>query len=173
MNEEENYKASCFCGDVQFTLSGDPELMAYCHCNSCRHWSAGPMSAFTLWKPEAVNVTKGLDNVAAFAKNPGTNDETLNSNRQWCKTCGGHVYTDHPGMGLIDVPTAVITGFVFKPAFHVHYQESVHAVLDGLPKFKDLPAEAGGSGDTLTEQHVNIHMNVSVLFVSQWHTAGH
>lgn len=47
------------------------------------------------------------------------------SNRVWCKTCGGHVYTDHPTMGLIDVPAAVIKKLEFNPAFHVHYQESV------------------------------------------------
>ena len=46
MNEVTDYKGGCFCGSVQFTLSGEPEAMAYCHCDSCRHWSAGPVSAF-------------------------------------------------------------------------------------------------------------------------------
>lgn len=73
------------------------------------------------------------------------------SNRVWCKTCGGHVYTDHPTMGLIDVPAAVIKKLEFNPAFHVHYQESVQTMKDGLPKFKDLPKEAGGSGAELPE----------------------
>jgi len=36
-------------------------------------------------------------------------------------------------------------------AFHVHYQESVHEMKDGLPKFKDLPIDAGGTGTELTE----------------------
>ena len=149
MNKKSNHKGSCFCGAVQFTLSGEPEVMAYCHCNSCRQWSAAPVSAFTLWQPESLRITKGLDNIAAFDKNPGTNDKIVYSNRKWCKTCGGHIYSDHPGMKLIDVPSAIISDFVFKPAFHVHYQETVHAMQDGLPKFKDLPAAAGGSGETL------------------------
>jgi len=151
MNEETNHQGSCFCGSVQFTLSGEPEAMAYCHCNSCRHWSAGPVSAFTLWKPDTIQITKGSDNIAAFNKNPGTDDETVVSNRRWCKTCGGHIYTEHPTMGLIDVPSAVISNFVFKPGFHVHYQETVHSMKDGLPKFKALPTEAGGSGEKLPE----------------------
>ena len=54
-------------------------------------------------------------------------------------------------MGLIDVPSAVISTFAFKPAFHVHYQETVQPMQDGLPKFKDLPAEAGGTGEELAE----------------------
>ena len=151
MNEITNNKGRCFCGDVEFTLIGEPEAMAYCHCNSCRHWSAGPVSAFTLWKPNALNITKGMKNMAAFDKNPGSNDKNRVSIRQWCKNCGGHLYTEHPTMGLIDVPSAVIENFTFKPTFHVHYQETVQPMKDGLPKFKDLPAEAGGSGEELAE----------------------
>ena len=151
MNEETKFKGSCFCGNVQFTLSSEPEVMAYCHCNSCRHWSAAPVSAFTLWKPETLEICKGSDNISMFDKNPGTNDETVVSIRKWCKTCGGHIYTEHPTMGLIDVPAAVISKFTFKPSFHVHYQDSVHHMKDGLQKFKDLPKEAGGSGMELPE----------------------
>ena len=151
MSEEKKYQGRCFCGGVEFTLTGQPEAMAYCHCDSCRKWSAGPVSAFTLWKPTTVNITKGLDNIAGYDKNPLTGDKTVVSNRVWCKTCGGHIYTDHPTMGLIDVPAVVINKLDFKPGFHVHYQESVHAMKDGLPKFKDLPKEAGGSGVELRE----------------------
>ena len=151
MNEKTNHTGSCFCGDVEFTLTGEPEAMAYCHCDSCRHWSAGPVGAFTLWKPDSIKVITGMDNIDAFDKNPGSDDECLKSIRKWCKTCGGHLYTEHPGMGLIDVPSAVIKNFAFKPSFHVHYQETVQPMHDGLPKFKDLPAEAGGTGEELAE----------------------
>jgi len=151
MNKKNKYQGRCFCGDVQFTLNGEPEAMAYCHCDSCRKWSAGPVSAFTLWKPNTVKITKGLDSIAGFDKNPLSGDKAVVSNRVWCKTCGGHVYTDHPTMGLIDVPAVVIDNLEFIPGFHVHYQETVHAIKDGLPKFRDLPKEAGGSGIELCE----------------------
>jgi hypothetical protein len=152
MNENTQHEGSCFCGQVTFIVSGGPEVMAYCHCDSCRKWSASPVSAFTLWKPATLRINQGLDNIAGFDKNPlSDDDKTVVSNRVWCKTCGGHLYTDHPTMGLIDVPAVVIKNFNFKPGFHVHYQESVHKMKDGLPKFRDLPKEAGGSGETLTE----------------------
>ena len=54
-------------------------------------------------------------------------------------------------MGLIDVFAATIPTLDFQPGLHVYYGESVLAVKDGLPKMKDLPAEMGGSGDTLPE----------------------
>ena len=90
------YDGSCFCGAVQFTVTGAPVSMGYCHCNSCRRWSAAPVNAFTLWQPENVKITQGEDNIGTFNKTP-------QSYRKWCKTCGGHVFTEHPGLGLTDV----------------------------------------------------------------------
>lgn len=144
MSDTSTYSGSCFCGEVQLTVTGDPAGMGYCHCESCRQWSAGPVNAFTLWQPEAVKITSGADNVGKYNKTP-------NSSRQWCKTCGGHVLTEHPGMGLVDVYAAVIPGLAFEPGVHVHYQESVLPIRDGLPKMKDMPEEMGGSGEVLQE----------------------
>ncbi len=138
------HKGSCFCGAVEFTVSGEPAAMGYCHCESCRHWSAGPVNAFSLWKPEALKVTKGADHIGTFNKSP-------NSARKWCKSCGGHIFSDHPQMGLVDVYAAVIPSLQFQPAVHVNYAEKVLSVRDGLPKLKDFPAEMGGSGITLPE----------------------
>lgn len=151
MNQTANYKGRCFCGAVQFTVTNEPELAAYCHCDSCRHWSAGPVNALTLWAPDNFKVTQGADNIGAYDKTAATTNEAGMSNRKWCKTCGGHVFIDHPGMGLVDVPAALVEGFAFSPTFHVHYQESVHPMHDGLPKFKDLPEAAGGSGEEIPE----------------------
>ena len=144
MGSENTYQGSCFCGAVQFTVSGESEAMGYCHCESCRHWSAGPVNAFSLWKPDAVRITKGADNIGTYHKTP-------NSYRKWCKTCGGHLFTEHPGMGLIDVYAAVIPDFPYQPSVHVNYQETVLCMKDGLPKLKDLPAEMGGSGASMAE----------------------
>ena len=144
MSVAQSLTGSCFCGAVQFTVTGEPAGMGYCHCNSCRHWSAGPVNAFTLWNPGAVKVTKGEGNVGTFNKTP-------NSFRKWCKTCGGHVLTEHPTFNLTDVYAAIIPGLTFKPAVHVNYQETVLHMKDGLPKFKDFPKEAGGSGETMPE----------------------
>lgn len=151
MKKTANHKGSCFCGAVEFTLSGEPEAMAYCHCDSCRHWSAGQVNAFTLWQPDNFELTKGDENIASFDKISATNGGTGTSIRKWCKTCGGHVFIEHPTMGVVDVPAALIQEFRFTPGFHVHYQETVQPMADGLPKFKDLPAEAGGSGEQIAE----------------------
>lgn len=144
MSGKHTYKGECFCGAVEISVSGDPALMGYCHCDSCRHWSAGPVNAFSLWTPEAVRVTKGEDKIGTYNKTPM-------SFRKWCTSCGGHLLTEHPVMGLTDVYAATIPDLPFKAAVHVNYQETVLPMKDGLPKFRDLPAEAGGSGELLPE----------------------
>ena len=141
---EKTYKGSCFCGAVQLSVTGDPVMMGYCHCNSCRSWAASPVNAFTLWKPDSVTVTQGQDKLEMFQKTP-------ESHRQFCRICGGNVMTFHPSHDIVDVYAAVIPDLPFRPERHGSYGESVLAIRDGLPKYKDWPTELGGSGETLPE----------------------
>ena len=136
------YTGTCFCGAVEVAVTGEPAAMGYCHCDSCRHWSAGPINAFTLWPTANVEFTRGADNV-------GTYNKTDRSFRKWCKTCGGHVLTEHPPWNLTDVYAAILRDLPFKPGLHVHYQETVLRIDDELPRQKDVPAEMGGSGELL------------------------
>jgi hypothetical protein len=144
MSETKVHTGRCFCGAVELTVSGEPAAMGYCHCESCREWSAGPVNAFSLWPPAAVRITKGADNIGRYQK-------TEKSIRQWCKTCGGHLLTEHPLWSLTDVYVAILPDLPFKPALHVNYQDTVLPMKDGLPKQKDVPAEMGGSGQVLAE----------------------
>lgn len=144
MNGAATHTARCFCGAIELELKGSPEAMGYCHCESCRHWSAGPVNAFTLWPSGAVRVVRGEDRLDSYAKTPA-------SVRRWCKHCGGHVMTEHPAWGLIDVYAAVIENFDFTPGVHVNYQETVLAIDDQLQKLRDLPKAMGGSGVVIVE----------------------
>jgi hypothetical protein len=140
----DTYTGECFCGAIGVRVTGKPEVMGYCHCRSCRSWSGGPVNAFTIWKPESVQVTKGKENLATYHK-------TDVSHRQYCRLCGGHLMTVHPPLGVIDVFSATLPDLPFAPAVHVNYQETVLPMKDGLPKLKDFPKEFGGSGEMLAE----------------------
>lgn len=135
---------ACFCGAVEIEVTGAPEAMGYCHCSSCRSWSAGPVNAFSLWKPDAVKVTRGEDKLNTYNK-------TEVSFRQFCTDCGGHVMSWHPTLGLTDVYAATIPGLDFQPMLHVNYAETVLPIKDGLPKLKDFPVDFGGSGEIVAE----------------------
>jgi hypothetical protein len=141
---ENQYRGRCFCGAVELRVVGSPAAMGYCHCTSCQEWSASPVTAFTLWPPSAVTITRGAEQLGSYKK-------TENSIRKWCKACGGHVLTEHPNFGLTDVYAAVLPELSFRPMLHVNYAESVLRLHDGLPKQRDFPKEMGGSGTSVAE----------------------
>lgn len=91
-----------------------------------------------------MQITRGADNI-------GTYNKTSRSYRKWCKTCGGHLFTEHPEWELTDVYAAVIPYFPYHAGIHVNYQETKLRMKDGLPKMKDLPKEMGGSGISKAE----------------------
>src|SRR5688572_14103144 len=126
------HKGECFCGAVKLEVSGDPAGTGYCHCQGCRHWSAGPVNAFSLWRTDQVEVTSGAEHIGTYAK-------SANSQRKWCKQCGGHLMTEHPQWGLIDVYAAVLPDLDWKPGVHVNYESTVLPMKDGLPKLRDFP----------------------------------
>ncbi|NTJ64815.1 GFA family protein [Agrobacterium rhizogenes] len=144
MSNGKSLSGKCFCGAVEITVDGEPMAMGYCHCDSCREWSAGPVNAFSLWPPEAVHVTRGSDKIGSYQK-------TEKSVRKWCTVCGGHLLTEHPPWGVTDVYAAVLPDLDFQPVVHVNYETTVLHLSDGLPKQKDFPAEMGGSGVLLPD----------------------
>ena len=144
MTNQASYRGSCFCKTVEIEATGQPTVMAYCHCESCRTWLGAPMHGATLWPAASVSVRKGADQIGVYKK-------TEASHRQFCKLCGGRVMVAHPAIGMIDVCSVVLPELAFHPTLHVHYGEKVLAMPDGLPKFKDFPKDFGGSGDVLPE----------------------
>jgi hypothetical protein len=140
----DKYGGSCFCGAVCIEATGAPLEMGYCHCNSCRSYSGGPMSAYVLWETEKVTVTRGTELLGHFNRS-GMSD------RQFCTKCGGHLMSAHPDLGMTDVRPGIIADLAFEPTVHLNYAEAVRPVRDRLPKLKDFPVEAGGSGELLPE----------------------
>lgn len=139
-----SYKGSCFCGAIEFEVSGEPIAMGYCHCADCTAWLGAPVNAFSFWPPDNVQITRGEDNVGTFNKSEY-------SYRKFCRTCGGALMTDHPAFGFVDVYPSLMPDFTHVPTLHVNYAVKTISIADGLPKFKDLPSEYGGSGETLPE----------------------
>ena len=76
---ETTYPGQCLCGAVTIEVTGEPAAAGYCHCKNCRSWSAGPVNAFTLWKPESVKVTKGKTRSTS-------SQQRADGLRLWCKS---------------------------------------------------------------------------------------
>lgn len=99
-----------------------------------------------MWKAAAVRIVAGSEHVGTFHKTPDSI-----SHRQYCRICGGHLMIHHPDFGLFDVFAATLPSLKFEPIGHVNYAETVLPIRDGLPKYKDFPAEFGGTGELVEE----------------------
>ena len=138
----EKYEGACLCGKVRLEVTGPAVTQGFCHCQSCRKWSAAPVTAYVLFPQENVKVTEGEAYLGGFG-GEGKN------RRIHCTQCGGGLMAEMPAAGLTDVYAPTLPGFTFAPEAHVNYAERMIDMADGLPKFKDMPAEAGGSGEMM------------------------
>lgn len=137
-------KGQCFCGAIEFEVSGTPAGMGYCHCDDCTSWAAAPINAFSLWPSNSVKVTKGEECIRSFSK-------TGRAHRKSCVTCGGNVFNSLPDMDLIAVYPNLVPELEHEPTMHLYYKDKTISIKDGLPKFSDFPTEFGGSGEMLAE----------------------
>src|SRR5690606_13508031 len=130
----DTYQGQCFCGAVEIEATGAPFEMGYCHCKACRAYGGTPMMAYSLWQTDSVRVSKGADHLLRFNK-------TGMSERVACAKCGGHIMVHMPAHGITDIFTGILPTLPFKPTVHVNYESTIFPMKDGLPKFKDFPAE--------------------------------
>lgn len=139
-------KAACLCGGVELELAGEPFVMTYCHCESCRRWIGGPVHAGCLYPARNVRIERGANLLTVFdRRGKGQNLRTF------CKTCGSPAFNDHPGIEMTDIPAVSISDLVFEPKLHSHYTERVISIRDGLPKYKDFDPAVGGTDETVPE----------------------
>ena len=138
--------AGCLCGGVELTLTGEPFVMTYCHCESCRRWIGGPVHAGCLFPAKNVRIENGADLLTVFKRT----EESQNL-RTFCETCGAPVFNDHPGIAMTDIPAVSIPDLVFEPKLHSHYPERILSIRDGLPKYQDFDPAFGGTGKIVPE----------------------
>jgi hypothetical protein len=143
-DEEQTYQARCMCGSVELRVTGTPVFVGYCHCGDCRAWLGAPVHAATLWPRGNVEIVKGKDNLVVYK-------HTERSHRTSCKTCGGHILADHPGLELTDVLASTMAEFQWAPMMHIFYGEKMIAITDGLPKYANMPEAFGGDGKEIAE----------------------
>ncbi len=88
---------------------------------------------------EADAAKVGEDKVVSF-------DKTGQAECRQCSVCGGAVMTTIPAASTTDIYPHLLKGFPFEPQALSGMVRGCANMDDGLPKFKDMPAEAGGSG---------------------------
>ena len=60
------YHVACDCGAVNATLSGEPRVRGFCHCEDCRELLTVPYHSVNAWQKEQVTVIEGVEALREF-----------------------------------------------------------------------------------------------------------
>lgn len=129
----------CNCGAVEIKLTSTPMAQYFCHCDDCQAVHGGPY-AVSLHKARSVSVARG-DTVDFVRKT---------TPRTKCARCGMFLFAEVPGYDVRGLNAELLPAGQFNPQFHLQCQFAARPIQDGLPHFRSLPSEFGGSGELMS-----------------------
>ncbi|HRH88446.1 MAG TPA: GFA family protein [Rubrivivax sp.] len=119
--------ASCSCGQLTATVSGEPARVSVCHCLACQRRTGSVFGAQARFAQEQVAVSGVAAEYVRVA------DEGSHLHFRFCPNCGATVYytvDDRAGVVAIPVGAFADPGFP-EPTVSV-YEERMHKWV-GLP----------------------------------------
>ena len=126
----------CLCGQVTYTLEGDPAVTAVCHCRNCQRQSGAAFSVNLLVHESQLAIDGAL---TTFEDKGNSGNKVW---RKFCGTCGSPILSALEGMpGMIAVKAGTLDNVSgVKPAVQV-WCESKQGWVDlaGLPGFAQSP----------------------------------
>lgn len=127
------YKGSCLCGAVSFTVNGFSDKAAHCHCSMCRKFHGAAYA--TLVTVSGLKWLSGEDCLKDFVASNGTV-------RTFCRECGSSIGFRVKGCALTEVELAIATfdqDIPVKVDAHIytHYKSNWCELQDDLSKFKE------------------------------------
>jgi hypothetical protein len=128
----------CLCGDVEFELAGEPEIVQNCHCTRCRRARSAAHATNAFFRREQLTWVRGEDRVESFAL-PGAK----RFGQAFCRRCGSAVPRVVASSGYVVVPCGSLNSAPGKlPRGHIFTGSKApwYEVTDGLPQWEELPA---------------------------------
>ncbi|WP_159983675.1 MULTISPECIES: GFA family protein [unclassified Novosphingobium] len=128
-------EGGCQCGAVRYSVEGEPEHVALCHCSDCRKSAGAPTVAWGAFKASEFALTKGA---AAVYNSSGA------SMRHFCATCGTGLYfvNEEYLPGLVDIQVATLDDpDALPPQAQIQVAERIGWMKDlaALPEFERYP----------------------------------
>src|SRR5210317_2115252 len=127
----------CYCGDIKYIASGEPQASIQCHCRECQYITGGNPNVLMIMPNEQFQFTKGAPK--EFKRDDIENAVT----RLFCNNCGTAIGTRSPlrpysiilKVGTFDDPS------VFKPEIAIFTcdMQSFHYIDSSINSFNKRP----------------------------------
>ena len=127
----------CQCGAVRYSVDGEPQHVALCHCADCRKSAGAPMVSWAAFAEEEFTLERG---------ELTTYNSSGKAMRSFCPKCGsGIAYRNEEFLpGIVDVqsatlddPDALPAGAHIQVAERIGWMETAHM----LPAFARYPGQ--------------------------------
>ena len=111
--------ASCRCGQLRATVTGEPGRVSVCHCLNCKKRSGSAFAVQARWPADQVKIegrSRSFEKVA---------DSGNWATFHFCPDCGSDVYYDNVGKfdGMVAIPLGAFDDpFFLQPRFSVWEQ---------------------------------------------------
>ncbi|MDH3378815.1 MAG: GFA family protein [Gammaproteobacteria bacterium] len=133
----------CHCGAIRYRMKGEPIMVEYCHCDSCRRLSGSVVSTFIGYARESFGMIDGEP--VYYQSSPGTR-------RSFRGACGTRLFfesDDYPEEIYISVGTLEDLE-TWSPDRHVWVSDKVswHVIGDDLAQH-DAFSGSGAAADGL------------------------
>ena len=131
-------EGGCYCGDIRYESTGEPQAAIQCHCRECQY-IAGGSPVLILGVPSAgFAYTQGEPK--AFRRK----DLEAPVTREFCPECGTHLLTrspKRPGAVIVKVGGMDDPGLFEKAdiAIFTCDKQSFHAIADGVTAYERRP----------------------------------
>lgn len=129
------YTGGCHCGAVRYSVEGEPQHVALCHCVDCRKSAGAPVVSFAAFSAEDLTIIQGT---------PVDYNSSGQSVRSFCGKCGSSLFYRNEEFlpGLVDFHTATLDDpDAIPPAAHIQTAEQISwmATAHELPCFERYP----------------------------------
>ncbi|MEP2784402.1 MAG: GFA family protein [Pseudoruegeria sp.] len=119
----------CYCGALSVSARALPDVVTYCHCNTCRRLSGAPVSVFAAFAEDAVAVSP----VSGLSKRMFGTVE-----RAFCTECGTQIYATYDYLpDQVYLPTGLLDqAHALPPTLHGHVASALPwlHIDDNLPQ---------------------------------------
>lgn len=124
----------CQCGQVRYSIIGEPTLSAICHCTMCRRAHSSSAVAWAMFPSAQVEFTATL---------PKQYKSSPDVERGFCDNCGTQIsFTADFLPGLIDIAVGSLDDpEAISPQLHYWYSKHLSwtEFADELPRYPELP----------------------------------
>lgn len=127
---EQVHTGRCFCGGLQYRVTGAPRDLCYCHCRSCRHAAGAPLVAWGSFVHGNFTLLRG--ELVQHRASPQLS-------RGFCAVCGTTLTYRHDSRPTeVDITLVSLDDAAgLAPACHIWVQDKLpwFNISDGLPQF--------------------------------------